>query len=272
MNWIRATRVNRCPVCNHDSWCTFNDEVVLCMRVQSEREKVFKDGCVGWIHRVGGTSATHSRRVNLAHRMPEPRAINPAKIMEALCACTRALDLSRLSQNLGVTMTALRQLGCAWSESHQAYAFPMWDHRGNMVGIRLRSLDGRKWAIRGSHQGIFRAFDLTARRGFVCEGPTDTAAILSIGGYAVGRPSCSGGLPDIGPVMVKAGVREAIILSDNDGPGMRGAAMLQNHLPMPSAILVLPCKDVRKFVNAGGTLSDLDELVSSLCWHQNPHS
>lgn len=104
---------------------------------------------------------------------------------------------------------------------------------------------------------------------FVVEGATDLSASLSLGmEHVVGRPSCSGGVAEIQRIIRQGKFRGAVIVADNDDPGLRGAKMLQGHLAVPSVIVVLPAKDLRQFLNLGGTLDDLNSIVSGLAWKQ----
>ena len=104
---------------------------------------------------------------------------------------------------------------------------------------------------------------------FILEGATDVSAALTIGvQFCVGLPSCGGGAHHVMGVIKRRRFSNAIIVADNDEPGLRGAKMLQGHLAMPSAIVVLPCKDMRLFLNLGGTLEDLNCIVSGLAWQQ----
>lgn len=262
--WIRVSKVNKCPICGHDSWCTYNAEVIICMRTSGGREKTFKDGTVGWLHRLGDPLT-----VALPYRLkPKPEVrINATKLMAEFARDTDPASIEELAEDLGVSPSSLRDLGCAWAAPYRAYAFPMFDRWGHIVGIRLRSKDGSKFAVTGSHQGIFVGGrqDYT-RRCFVLEGPTDTAAAMTIGLHAVGRPSCAGGMPEILHLVRDQGMAEVVIVSDNDEVGRRGAMMLQGHLPCRSVIMLLPAKDMREFVRRGGDRDDLDELLGNLIW------
>lgn len=150
--WIRVNHANRCTVCSSDSWCIYNDEVVICMRESSDREKVMKDGSIGWIHKLDGGKVTEVFRP--CKKQPEV-TINAKKLMEEFAKNGRNGELHWLANKLGVTVESLMQIGCVWAEPHHAYAFPMFDAYGNTVGIRLRSKDGQKWSVKGSHQGVF---------------------------------------------------------------------------------------------------------------------
>jgi hypothetical protein len=263
-DWIRVTRNDPCPVCGKDTWCTYNDEVIICMRNAGGTEKTFRDGSVGWLHKKAD-KPDHK----FVRRQPNPATtINPRRIMNEFRAQTSLQHLEEFGKQLGVSAESLSRLGCAWAAQHKAYAFPMFDGFDNTVGIRLRSMDGHKWAIKGSHQGIFKTSTDVQKRCYVCEGPTDTAAALTMGLWAIGRPHCAGGIQDIQGAFRAHSVREAVIVADNDNPGITGAKMLQKQLRIPSVILVLPCKDFRQALRLGLIGSDVAELVGTLAWHR----
>ena len=215
MSFTRVSKANPCPVCKKPDWCrVFGDGWVECMRVQSDRPA--KSG--GFMHRPGESGANHS------HLRPPPKwqppTINATKLMREWLAATPATALEDFAATLGVSTPSLVAVGAAWAAPHSAWAFPMCDGYGNVVGIRLRNERG-KFAVRGSRQGIFlctcglTAPDDTAqpagigrlsaaatangsqsRTLFVCEGPTDTAAAVELGFFAVGRPNCCCGGPE----------------------------------------------------------------------------
>jgi DNA primase len=90
-----------------------------------------------------------------------------------------------------------------------------------------------------------------------------------MGMYAIGRPSCEGGNAHLPRLVRRLGLREVVILSDNDTPGFTGATRLANQLPVPCCTVVPPAKDVRDFVKSGGTMDLISEMVSGMLW-ENP--
>jgi len=149
------------------------------------------------------------------------RPIDSRVMLTSWQHATRPEDYERLAEKLTVSVNSLRQLGAAWAAKYRAWAFPMADADGVILGIRLRAETGRKWAVRGSHQGLFLpegGLGEQVNEVIVCEGPTDTAALLTLGLSAVGRPSCSGGGRLLLPLL--AG-RHVIILADRDAPKVR---------------------------------------------------
>ncbi len=254
---MRVTRQSPCPVCQKSDWCLVKPATALCMRCQSNRPVKFKTGEEGWLHEKDN---------HTTYKPPPPKPVvtlDAAKLWNSW----RSNKHSGLGAQLGVSDEALRRLGAVWAEQYRATAFPMRNGSGAMVGLRLRGTDGSKWAVRGSHQGIFIPDGLSVTGTIlVTEGPTDAAAALDLGFYAIGRPSCRGGVPELVHWTAARRITRAVIIADNDGPGADGAAMLSRQLTIPSCTVVLPCKDLRDFKKLGGTKAVLDCMITSSVW------
>ena len=264
MSWNRVSRTARCPICQHDSWCLVNSDAVLCMRVPCEHSYALKSGETGWIHRLDGKPVGDytSRKVK------EPPTINPTRILATWRNQMEPGWLEQAARNLGVSCASLERLRACWSPDYRAMAFPMYNGTGSIVGIRLRAVDGSKFAVPGSHQGIFLPAMDAQPTVLILEGPTDTAAALTLGYYAIGRPSCSGGSTEIVHAIKRFDIKHAIIIADNDIPGLEGARNLSGCLPIHSCIAVLPCKDLREFIACGGTRDTLDSLLKGFLWSE----
>lgn len=238
-------------------------EVCMCMKSANEHPKQFKSGETGYVHKLGG----EVRRSVATHREPPRPIINASAMMKKWCSETWPEYIADLAHSLGVKASALMELKVAWADEHRAFAFPMFNGYHACVGIRLRNMKGDKWAVRGSKQGIFLPFCPQQDTAFICEGPTDTAAALSIGLFAIGRPSCSGGMPDIIVALRRLHIRRVVIIADNDDPGLTGADMLSRHLEIPCCLMTLPCKDVRAAVKLGMDAETLECMTRNLRWH-----
>jgi hypothetical protein len=236
------------------------------MRVDGGKPFTMADGSVGWIHKLDGATP----RMATARAAEPAPSINATKMMEEWSTETNTAQFVMLGTKLGVSVQSLRETKCAWAPQHMAWAWPMEDGYGSYCGIRLRADSGAKWAVPGSHAGIFLPQCEPQTTAIVVEGPSDCAAALTLGYFGVGRPSCSGGMPHVRAAFKRLGVRRAIVVADNDTPGLRGAEMLARHLPIPTATLVLPTKDIRDFVRAGGDRQCMDAMIKGLVWRQPP--
>ena len=259
LNFTRVSKARPCPQCGKPDWCTVGDYGVVCMRVQSAR--AVKNG--GWFH------AFDSARGQAAPPPPrpatQPPAINATAMHREWLAGTTAEALAAFAAGLGVSAASLAAVGAAWAPAHAAWAFPMCDGYGNVIGIRLRNERG-KFAVRGSRQGIFLAAVPAQKTLFVCEGPTDTAAALDLGFFAVGRPNCCCGGLEVRTYARRHECVRAVIVADNDKPGLDGARKVGGELRMPWAIYVPPAKDLREFCRLGGSRNMIENTMKQTVW------
>jgi hypothetical protein len=261
MSFTRVTRERACPVCKHGDWCrVFDDGWVECMRVRSE--KPARSG--GWMHGVG--ECGQRAFVPTPPPQRQPPSINATAMHRGWLANTRPEALAAFAAELGVSAPSLAAVGAAWAAPYAAWAFPMCDGYGNVVGIRLRNERG-KFAVRGSRQGIFLAEVPAQQTIFVCEGPTDTAAAFDLGFFAVGRPNCCCGGREVRTYARRHGCAKAVIVSDNDKPGLDGARKVGVELRMAFAIYVPPAKDLREFCRLGGTRNMIENTLNHTIWN-----
>lgn len=243
----------------------------LCMRVQSSRRVSFKDGSVGWLHAIDG------RPVEYRPQRQEIK-VDWRAMFKRWWFQTEDRQRKALAAELGVYEATLDKfgLGAVWAREHNAWAFPMWDGLGHIIGARLRCLNGQKLSVKGSHNGLFIPFCNHEKTMMVVEGPTDQCAGMTLGFYTVGRPSCSGGLEHLKDLCRRLGINRVIIVADNDqddyehperiNPGIHGATMLSENLHVPNIIVSLPTKDIRDFLRLGGNRITLDSLIKNETW------
>ena len=275
--WAGVTKRRPCPICGDHHWCGVSADgaIVHCMREPSDWPCATGGG--GWFHRLEEAPSKPNRP---RRRAPEPE---PASTLdcEALLAGWRIPSCKRIrgqAEALGVSETSLRRLGACFSPLHEALAFPMYDETEQIVGIRLRHADGRKRAVKGSKAGIFLADacmgDL-AETVLICEGPTDTAALLDLDFVAIGRPSCLGQEPIVRTLVCG---RHVVILADRDEPktrkdgspwfpGAEGAEQLAKALlgHVKSLKIVKPpkVKDARAWLCAGATHAIVQAVIDN---------
>ncbi len=264
--WIRVTKKRPCNFCGRGDWCTYSDEIglALCMRVESDRPS--KNSMGGWLHKTGDG---FQRPYVPIRKAVKDRPINAEEIWRRWFERTGYGQVDAEGVLLGVDTDALRAIGCAWAEQYKAWAFPMRDAREKVIGIRLRNDEGHKWAVKGSHQGLFipseYPFDFQGVL-YIVEGPTDLAAALTLGLYAIGRPTCIGQEHLLIEAVKRQRANRVVIVTDNDEPGLRGAAKLQSILPVLSCLWVPPAKDIREFLNRGGNSRMIQSAINDLVW------
>lgn len=269
MSWIRCTKSKPCVICGKPDWCGFtSDGVSRCMRVMDvvpgyERFKTDING--GTVYKPDGLKQetyTYQKKI----------AVKPKPVLSFLSANMKFKEsltdarLKTISEQLNIESEFLKDVGIGWCAPQQAYTFPMSNQNMEIVGIRTRHLDGSKRAIKGSRQGIFMTF--ADARIFqdpivVCEGPTDTAALLQLGFNAIGRPSALGGREILLDILKD---REVVIVSDNDGAGRKGAEDLARSLDRTASSTIViepPAKDARAWLKDGATKQSFMYLIDN---------
>jgi len=272
LSFRRVNKASPCPQCGKPDWCTVGEYGVVCMRVQSA--KAVKNG--GWFHPFGAGGG--ARPLPPPPRRQAP-AINATAMHRAWLTSTTPEALAAFAASLGLSAPSVAAVGAAWAAPHAAWAFPMRDGYGNVVGIRLRNERG-KFAVRGSRQGIFiateeprtlnlepRTSNTAQRTLFVCEGPTDTAAAVELGLFAAGRPNCCCGGLEVRTYARRHKCERAVIIADNDKPGLDGARKVGAELRMPYAVYVPPAKDLREFCRLGGTRNMIENTLKGTVWN-----
>ena len=172
-----------------------------------------------------------------------------------------------LAMRLGVSADALDALGVGLLGS--ASTWPMRDYLGRAIGVRLRSLNtGAKYAVKGSKNGLFLPSVDEQVLVLVCEGASDTAAALSLGFFAIGRPDCKGGRDLIRRWIERRSNRDAVLVADNDEPGQSGAHELAEAIaPLVRSVCIirapLDSKDLREAVQRGATRADVLALIEA---------
>lgn len=226
-----------------------------------------------WLGVDGGEHRPSVRPIERRVEIPEPDdcQVRFALMAEVWRRNMRPAWLCRAAELLGLPTDPLVQLCIGWSPEHRATSWPMRDAAGNVVGVRLRCpVTAKKWAVCGSSAGLFYPVELLSmerpERLLVCEGPTDTAALLSIGLPTVGVPSAGGSRDLLVALCRRIYPAEVVVVADADGPGVDGAERLANAVMIVApARIVSPsngAKDARAWVIAGADRSCIDAAAN----------
>jgi len=261
-NWIRVTRDHPCPLCGKPDNCT-----------------VSRDGQMAWCGRIDQGSLRQNAGGQYLHRLddsvsftPSPRPSKPKRTPRRDWPGTadRLYQQGQparqeLSRTLGVSPQALDDLRVGWDPNREFWSFPERDASGKIVGINARYRNDDKIRLTGSKTGLTYVGDWNLGCGplFLPEGGTDTAALLTMGLAAIGRPSNLGGIKLLVELLTHFPKdREIIVLAERDQkpdgrwPGKDGAistaTQLTKHLKRLSYWAFPPddAKDVRGWLNA----------------------
>jgi len=277
LNRFRRVRKGQCcPVCERPDWCLIEPDssgdpvAVLCQRTPSAH----RWGDAGFYHPLQGRSCrTRPRR-------PATIVSSPRRTFGELTGpLARDLDLealSRLAVELGVSSAALQRLGIGYAHGAAstalglrggagAFTFPMLDHRGRVIGVRLRLNSGKKLSVKGSAVGLFVPTGLVASGTvFIAEGESDTSVLLTLRVEAIGRPSATSCAELIVRYAREAGMHDVVVVADRDEVGQRGATHLARQLARVIRhvrLITPPAKDARQWLRSGASPDDLQALA-----------
>lgn len=239
------------------------------------------DGCrkdlgeAGYLHVLRGNCSDLRIPRSLPRRSVAPQESNaPPPDWGELCLRFEANllthSVSECAARLCVSIASLQRLRIG-NTGKGGWTFPMCDASGRTIGVRVRGDDGRKWAIPGSRNGLFIPDEFgDLSEVWICEGPTDTAALLDLGYEAVGRPSCSAGVELL--TMFAQARPAAIIVADNDDAGWIGGVKLAARLwPIVRNVKIISppkLKDVRAWKQAGANRAIIEAAVrNSIGFH-----
>lgn len=227
------------------------------MRVKSNRPT--RNG--GYIHAFAIAAHPHGSPKQMPFIDKSTPTLHAAECIQKWQRQTRRHELCRFAGMLGISAESFAVLGACRAFEHNAWAFPMRDGEGSIVGIRLRNERGDKWSVRDSREGLFYVESVPPDNlAWIVEGPTDAAALLSMGLWPVGRPSCMGGIALMINLFKRLGNTRMVIIADNDPPqklpngeawqpGRSGAFKLINSIALPYKLITPPTaiKDVRQW-------------------------
>jgi phage/plasmid primase-like uncharacterized protein len=222
-----------------------------------------------------GPADAHPSRRPIERRLSIPdaerRSVDRfAEMADRWFRAMRPAWLCRAADLLGLPADPLVRLRAGWAEPHRATSWPMRDAAGRVVGVRLRCPEtAKKWAVTGSRAGLFIPAGLACegRRLFVAEGPTDTAALLSIDLPAVGVPSAGGAADLLARLVRDRAPSDLVVLADADGPGRDGAERLAEALLPVRPVRVLSpsdgAKDARAWVVQGVGRDEIERAAEA---------
>jgi hypothetical protein len=266
--WTRVSKSHPCAACHKSDYCCHSGSIILCMRVKSPKPSNCKLG--GWLHFDDSLALPFEAPPQVVQR-PEINWATLAKLMylDPRAATARAF----LAKSLNVTEASLLALRVGYGyDDYRQVPYTSWPERdelGNVIGIIRRYEDGSKLTMRYSSHGLYYAMNwlkMPSAPIFIPEGGSDTAALLTMGVNAVGRPSNLGGVGLLAKFLASE-KNQVVILAERDQrqvdqcqcgkcllcwPGLAGAiesaARLESLLGRTVHWALPPEKDVRAWL------------------------
>ncbi|WP_039963161.1 primase-helicase zinc-binding domain-containing protein [Rhodopirellula europaea] len=213
------------------------------------------------IKRTGPQKITRSVPIEKKSALKLPlnsKSLDLAALVKSVHESTSDEMWERFSNKLGLPVLCLKKMGVGWSVKRNAMIWPMQNSKGDVVGVRMRSLTtNKKWSLKGGKSGIFVPIDLPEHleRLFIVEGATDAAALVSLRLPVFGRASASGSRKTEVNKIRGMKVQECVVVADSDQAGISSADQLVKRL-------VRHCQRVRRLVPPDG-FKDAREWIQS---------
>jgi len=269
--WPHFTKENPCPACGHHDWtCRAGTKAYICQRIGSQ----FPSKCGGFYHFYDDMPRPEIK--------PEPKRSAPKvetcfdDFHKNWLFNSDQLDLIKFSKSLDVSYDSIISLGACWAFANSAFGIPMRDGDNKIIGIQLRSDDGMKKCVTGSRGGLFIPQCETQKIAYICEGASNTAALLTMGFFSIGRFNCNSGGDMLKIALKRLKINSVVLVADNDPlkfandktfrPGQDGVKKLKKELGLSSVIFSTPnpVKDVRQLLQKLGVESARNYIRSSI--------
>lgn len=255
--WKRVHGLSRCPICGKPDWCLVAPDrsAAICPRIDEGSSRYIEGS--GYLHILKVTQEWMNEEYHPKtgySALPEHNEVLAIRARQWVTDCTNE-RISELATRLAVTEESLRLLNIGWFDHDASWIFPMLRTGKRLVGVRVRNKSGKKYAVRGSKNGLFIPNNLPDKGVvYVCEGESDTAAMLSCELPTVGRPSCNSGDRLIVELLAD---RPVVVCMDRDGVGRKGAEELAKLLRChcPDVMMLEPpvkYKDMREWFHGEG--------------------
>jgi len=243
-----------CECCRKPDWCmaAYDGGSVICQRVESP----IPIGEAGWLHYLP-----------VVGKPPEKHRVETSTIdwPRRQCNYRGQLDLQRMKQlvdTLGIQSESLAALETGWCGD--AWTFPIYNERREIIGIQRRCANGSKRTMRGScitgvHWPTTFSFGQPI---YIVEGHSDCAAALDMGLNVLARLSCSCGRQVLSRICV--GHPVTIIADTGNEHERKGALRLQKMLKQVCPQVRIywpPAKDLRAAVQQYGQ----ETIMKDLC-------
>jgi hypothetical protein len=283
----RASSKARCPICRGTHSCSVTEDGLhFCWRTHDSNAfgwVYLEDTRNGfgmfrsaedpqcWLAALTEKEGRAARNGHAPTGQQAPAKFAPEPDLEAVLAAAVDGELGTLAADvLGVDEGALRALGVCYvpeaAEEPAHWLMPERDAGGKLIGLARRYLTGAKKQYPGSRRGLAYPpgwAEMIAGAVLLPEGHSDTAALMTMGLTAVGRPLNLGGVELLIPMLRDVAKAEVpvVVIGENDKkangqwPGLEGARRTAQDLadywrvPVWCALPPEGAKDARRWLN-----------------------
>lgn len=108
----RVNRQQPCPVCGKTDWCSFNDRIAICMRVESDHLVPGKMG--GWLHKLAESPKYYRPDETVANIATAKASVEVCdRVYKALLSLLglAPYHLKELTTNRGLTVEEIKEIG-----------------------------------------------------------------------------------------------------------------------------------------------------------------
>lgn len=212
-----------------------------------------EDGCLkslncGFLHKLN--SIVKVKYIS----KPKPKKPSP-EVMQVYLdnSMNNKYELQFMAEHLHLPWYSLKDIKMRKLCDKSVWITPMFDEHLECIGLKCRSLNGKKWCVPYSKLGIYvpYSFKKSAETCYIFEGESDLAAAVSVGLNAIAKPCAQYG-DNI--IMKYINSPNIIIFADNDRHevGIKSAVNLAKKLGLNKSVICHDkYKDFREWVNSG---------------------
>ena len=235
-----------CPVCEREKYCLVSDDgnFVICTKVSSKKKY---EAYSGWLHKLSDANFKKPKKVI--------KSKDYSRNINHIQSVYQNLDkdfLTRFANKLNVAPIVLYHLGVGYDKKSQFY-FPMFNADFKMIGLKIRAFNGKRWCVPGSRLGVYIPDDFnSSEEVYICEGESDTAAMLNLGYNAIGKASATSCRNILKELLNCCPIITIVSDYDNHGLGYKEscklAKLFDSHV---NIVLNRNYKDIRAWIDSG---------------------
>jgi len=203
MSWIQANKALPCPICGRTHYCSLNPDegIVKCTQLSDGSFTQRKDAAgMGFFHNhdfsdivVPDTVVREVKPIPSWDRVIRMSLTAPRRHLRTLSRLLGGTPANLIDCEIGfLTHKQIEDLGTTCNH-YGCWTFPMKNAQGKVIGVRLRTPDGFKYALKGSRNGLFYSTLSPTQPVLIVDGASDAYKGHLHHLNIIGRPSSTTG-------------------------------------------------------------------------------